>query len=116
MEQKFNEIVQAVVNGTVDPELIKALEISCPPVAKLIKLRATFLKKSKVQQAVIMKKMRNDCLSILLNSSRTYFSRKKTDTKLDKVRDRYYRSGCGFRDWKRFVNSICAEKGIRDRI
>lgn len=115
MEQKFNEIVQAVVNGTVDPELIKALEISCPPVAKLIKFRATFLKKSKVQQAVIMKKMRNDCLSILLNSSRTHFSRKKTDTKLDKVRDRYYRSGCGFRDWKIFLNKICVEKGIEER-
>ena len=121
----FLETVHEVIDGTVNQDMMAYFQETRPDLYKAIQQRAKFEKKTKVEKALIMKKLGDQAWRIMHSGfqrskgCKRFAPRKQSSTlkkvakKLEKVKTQFMFWGFSQGEWAEFVNKKCAEHGLR---
>ena len=127
-KQVFDELVHDLL--LEDPpeasiDLIVAVERDHPETGKWIRAKVRHLKKSKVEQKLILMKIEKDVYNFLIagvskvRGCKRFGPRKETSTmrKLratyHKAKKRYLATGQRICDWRQFLARICSKHGLK---
>ena len=119
------ETVHEVIDGTVNQDMMAHFQETSPNLFRAIQQRAKFEKKTKVQKALIMKKLGDQTWRIIhsglqrskgckrFGPRKQSSTLKKVETKLGKVKTQFMFWGFSQGEWAQFLNKKCAEHGLR---